>query len=335
MTENYRGASTGSTPAPTAWVDDVVAWTTRNWDWFDPSHSHLLFWPDRPYQPTMDILVAGCGPSQAAVIAHNNPQAHVTAIDIEEDVINQEIYLRHKHMLLNLDARALQPLPVEEVATLDKSFDLIIASGVLNEVDTPEVAMKALAGVLRPDGVIAIALPAKSGPDCPKAFTVDDCLDLVDGAGLAFQNWLHKEPYYPPLAGDGEYLATLRDLPERQMWAAMAQLRRPDRHLFTACRPQRRPENYRIDFSTPTAADYVPSGRHGVALDNAEPNCAYLVRTDSTFELEPVQLDMIQAVDGERSIRQIAENTGNGIGSAVSFFAQLWLMDLVAIAIPG
>jgi ABC-type molybdenum transport system ATPase subunit/photorepair protein PhrA len=28
-------------------------------------------------------------------------------------------------------------------------------------------------------------------------YTVDECLDLVASAGLAFQGWYHKTPYYP------------------------------------------------------------------------------------------------------------------------------------------
>jgi hypothetical protein len=28
-------------------------------------------------------------------------------------------------------------------------------------------------------------------------YTVDECVDLVASAGLAFQGWYHKTPYYP------------------------------------------------------------------------------------------------------------------------------------------
>ncbi len=32
-------------------------------------------------------------------------------------------------------------------------------------------------------------------------YSVDDCLELVSSAGLAFQGWLHKAPYYPHECG--------------------------------------------------------------------------------------------------------------------------------------
>ena len=42
-------------------IPDLQAWTADHWEWFDPSHAHRIFWPDRSYKPDLDILVAGCG----------------------------------------------------------------------------------------------------------------------------------------------------------------------------------------------------------------------------------------------------------------------------------
>ena len=62
-------------------IRDIPAWLEGNWQWADPSHSHLLFWPDRTEVGELDILVAGCGANQAAVLAYTNPteigRAHV------------------------------------------------------------------------------------------------------------------------------------------------------------------------------------------------------------------------------------------------------------------
>ena len=63
-------------------IVDLPGWLAGNWQWFDPSHAHRMFWPDREPQPDLDILVAGCGTNQAAVFAHTNPQARVVAIDV-------------------------------------------------------------------------------------------------------------------------------------------------------------------------------------------------------------------------------------------------------------
>src|SRR5271170_8301940 len=44
----------------------------------------LLLWPTEKPRPKREILVAGCGTSQAARYALREPDAHVTAIDISE-----------------------------------------------------------------------------------------------------------------------------------------------------------------------------------------------------------------------------------------------------------
>ena len=43
-------------PAP---MQDLVPWLRKNWQLFDPSHAHRILWPDRDYQPDLDILIAG------------------------------------------------------------------------------------------------------------------------------------------------------------------------------------------------------------------------------------------------------------------------------------
>jgi SAM-dependent methyltransferase len=65
-------------------IIDLPAWLEESWQWPDPSHSHRLFWPDRPVVQDLDILVAGCGTNQAAMLAYTNPTARITAIDTAE-----------------------------------------------------------------------------------------------------------------------------------------------------------------------------------------------------------------------------------------------------------
>ena len=68
---------------------DLPEWLQHNWQWFDPSHSHRLFWPKLDHRPHMDILVAGCGTHQAAVIAYNNPSAQVIAVDVSDQSLSR------------------------------------------------------------------------------------------------------------------------------------------------------------------------------------------------------------------------------------------------------
>jgi len=141
-------------------IQDLQAWTTNNWEWFDPSHAHRMLWPDRDYKPDLDILIAGCGTNQAAVFAYTNPAAKVVAIDISQPSLDHQQYLKDKHGLFNLE---LHLLPIEELPTLGADFDLIVSTGVLHHLADPLAGMAALAGCLRPDGAIGVMLYARYG----------------------------------------------------------------------------------------------------------------------------------------------------------------------------
>jgi SAM-dependent methyltransferase len=141
-------------------IQDLEEWLADGWQWFDPSHAYGIFWPDRDYKPGLDILVAGCGSNQAAVIAYTNRSARIVAIDVSQRSLDHEQYLKDRHGLSNLE---LHRLPIEDVSTLGLDFDLIISTGVLHHLADPAVGMRALADCLRPDGVVALMLYARYG----------------------------------------------------------------------------------------------------------------------------------------------------------------------------
>ena len=144
-------------PAP---ILDLDGWSADNWQWLDPAHAHRVMWPDREYKPDLDILIAGCGTNQAAVFAYTNPGAKVVAIDVSQPSLDHQQYLKDKHGLFNLE---LHLLPIEELSTLGRDFDLVIATGVLHHLADPAAGMQALAGCVRPEGVIGVMLYAKYG----------------------------------------------------------------------------------------------------------------------------------------------------------------------------
>ena len=141
-------------------IEDLEVWLANNWEWFDPSHAHRVFWPDREYKPDLDILIAGCGTNQASVFAFMNPDAKVTAVDISQPSLDHQQYLKDKHGLFNLD---LNLLPIEELPSLGRDFDMIVSTGVLHHMADPQVGMNAIASCLRPDGAMGIMLYAKYG----------------------------------------------------------------------------------------------------------------------------------------------------------------------------
>jgi 2-polyprenyl-3-methyl-5-hydroxy-6-metoxy-1,4-benzoquinol methylase len=133
-------------------IDDLTAWTTTNWEWFDLTHARRVLWPDRDYRADLDSMIGGCGTDQAAVLAFNNPAANIVAVDISRPSLDHQQYLKDKHGLHNLQVHLL---PIEELSTLGRQFDLVVSTGVLHHMADPLTALKALAGRLRSDGVMA------------------------------------------------------------------------------------------------------------------------------------------------------------------------------------
>lgn len=380
-------------------VTDLEVWTKNHWDWFDPYWAHRVLWPNRAYNPDLDILIAGCGTFQAAVFAFMNRAAKVLAIDVSQSALNHHQYLKDRHGLDNLE---LRQLPIEDVATLGRDFDLIVSTGVLHHMADPLAGMKALGGCLRADGALAVMLYAKYGrigvdmlesafrdlglaqdeasvqlvkeavavlpadhPARPylknardlmsdgalvdtflhsrqRSYTVEECLDLVTSAGLAFQDWFHKTPYYPHdfIAPATQFQSVLNQLPDVKLWSVMERLQPVNAtHFFLACRPERPKEDYAIDFSTVAALDYVPLLRTACLLSGDE---VHLPGTK--LKLNPAQLPFVQQVDGRRTIGEIVEGVARlgDVGPdhrefverfGRKLFQSLWRLDFLAMAV--
>ena len=93
-----------------------------------------------------------------------------------------------------------------------------------------------------------------------RSYTVDDCLDLVASADLAFQGWLNKAPYHLHDGGAPTGLAAaINALPEAKYWSVMERIHSQNgRHIFMACHKDRPKERYAIDFSSDDCLDYTP-----------------------------------------------------------------------------
>ena len=177
-----------------------------------------------------------------------------------------------------------------------------------------------------------------------RSYTVEECMDLVASAGLAFQGWFHKTPYYPHdiLVPSSRFHAALAELPDIKLWSVMERVQTLNAtHFFMACRPDRPKEQYTIDFSTAESLDYVPVLRTACVVSEADiiwPGAARL-------KLSPAQLPFVQLVDGHRSIREIAAivrgggELPGGAGAAEEFarglFQELWRLDFLAMAFNG
>jgi SAM-dependent methyltransferase len=379
-------------------IQDLEEWLANNWEWFDPSHAHRVLWPDREYKSDLDILIAGCGTNQASVFAFMNPDAKVLAVDISQPSLDHQQYLKDKHGLFNLE---LQPLPIEELPSLGRDFDLVVSTGVLHHMADPQTGMNAVARCLRPDGAMGLMLYAKNGrigiellqsvfrdlglgqnessialvrqtlsllpaahpvrsylnlandlkSDAvlvdtflhgrERSYTVDDCIDLVTSAGLVFQGWFSKAPYYPHdiFAAPNQVYPAINALPEPTIWSVMERLHTVNAcHFFMACRPERPKESYAIDFSTQDCLDYVPLMRMRCGLAGNE-----IFRPGWRVGLNSAQLPFVEHVDGHRTVRQIAASVHDATSQrgnvadvekfARKLFQALWRLDFLAMAL--
>jgi SAM-dependent methyltransferase len=131
------------------------------WDDENIHHAeHHLLWPHKEYRADVDVLIAGCGTWQAAKYALCHPAAHVTAIDVSPTSLEHTWALAKKYDLNDLKIRQLA---IENVAELDQQFDLIICTGVLHHLADPDVGLRALRSVLKPDGAMYLMVYAPYG----------------------------------------------------------------------------------------------------------------------------------------------------------------------------
>ena len=123
---------------------------------------HHLLWPETAYRADLDVLIAGCGTWQAAKYAICHPAAHVVGIDVSSASLEHTERLKQNYDLSNLEVRQLA---VENVAELDRGFDLIICTGVLHHLVDPDTGLRALRSVLKPDGAMNLMVYAPYGRD--------------------------------------------------------------------------------------------------------------------------------------------------------------------------
>ena len=128
-----------------------------------PDRRRALFhltWPCTPFGARQDILIAGCGTSQAAVYALRDPEARVVGIDVSGESLRHTRELQHKYNLTNLE---LHQLAVEDVREIGRAFDLAVCTGVLHHLPDPDLGLRALREVLKPGGAMRAMVYARYG----------------------------------------------------------------------------------------------------------------------------------------------------------------------------
>ena len=179
----------------------------------------------------------------------------------------------------------------------------------------------------QPAGLVDTFLPKRE-----RSYTVEDCLNLVAAAGLQFQDWLFKTPYYPPSPrqpGD-PFLATIATLPIAQQWGVMERLHtRNACHVFMVCRPERTLPV--LNFESAEARHVVPALRRPFQLDGNQ-----LHRNGQPVPLSAKTQALIQAINGHQSIAEICQSWPQiDPSTIVRQLAELWRLDVIAITHPA
>lgn len=217
----------------------------------------------------------------------------------------------------------------------DESIQTVRQAIRLLSQDHPVQPYLKIAGDLASDsGLVDTFLHGRA-----KSYDVDGCIDLANSAGLDFQGWLLKAPYYAhdvavPSAG---FYDKVNALPEEKIWSVMERIHTLNaRHFFIATRPERPKSSYQIDFDA-----REPRLRAAVPLQ------VWLERQrDLPFGLAYAAEPGAAAVRSEhrRSSQHSSDRRGPGAGRRPGarqcggpekfgrkLFQSLWRLDFVAI----
>ena len=163
-----------------------------------------------------------------------------------------------------------------------------------------------------------------------RPFTVADCYALVESAGLVLQGWLNRAAYDPASRISQPALRALVDrLPERDAVQAVELVDgRIGTHTFYACRSDRAPAEYRIDFAGKGFMDMIPIPRPGwkrLQAFNATLLQPGFVGT--AMEVRDRRAAVVQRIDGRRTVRECFLDAGSTLESGefiTSFCRQLF-----------
>ena len=163
-----------------------------------------------------------------------------------------------------------------------------------------------------------------------RAFTVSDCFALLDSAGLVLQGWLNRAAYDPALRISQPALRALVDgLPERDAVQAVELIDgRIGTHTFYACRSDRSPAEYHIDYAGNGFMDMVPIPRPGwKRLQAAHATVLQPSLVGTAMEVHDRRAAVVQKIDGRRTVRECFLDAGSTLESGefvTSFCRQLF-----------
>jgi len=171
-----------------------------------------------------------------------------------------------------------------------------------------------------------------------RAYTVPQLLDLVDKAGLGFQNWIDNHPYWRNAfwGPDSAVAAGVDPLPPREHWAAVEMLSQATgMHAFTARHANA--EVAIVDFDAGDWRRFVPHPAPGLAQKAP----GLFVRGGFDLKCSELEQFVLDGADGTRTIEQIVDvpalaefPVAERDEFARRYFEHLWKLGHVMIALP-
>ncbi|MDH4378306.1 MAG: class I SAM-dependent methyltransferase [Vampirovibrionales bacterium] len=177
-------------------------------------------------------------------------------------------------------------------------------------------------------------------------FSVQDCLNWVNNAGLEFQGWLDPFAYEPAAwVKDPAVRAKLMALPKPQQWQTMELLNGGIRmHSFMACHPDRPKSSYQLNFNSPKFLTWIPIKRvHRFVPANGETHLPAWIQRDPhpPVPLTPPQAALFGAINNSNTVQQCIgalkpfTDVTDPTAFARSVLASLWEIGLVLFYCPS
>lgn len=164
-----------------------------------------------------------------------------------------------------------------------------------------------------------------------RAYTVGDCLELLEKAGLVLQGWKDSILYYPEgMIRQGEPLfEAINALPESEKWQAMELLNGSiSQHCLYACLSSRKPASYRISFEGEEFMNWIPTMRRDFQYEMQQGILHMRHSGYPQLAIGNPRAAVLVQVDGKKSIEECFKNAGLESSSrvdAVTFCRKLFL----------
>ena len=218
-------------------------------------------------------------------------------------------------------------------ASDDEIRDLVVALGAL-PAGHPLARLLREAPDFRQEAALADALLHPQD----RAYSVPQLLDFISGAGLTFSRWVRQAPYSPHcgLMARLPQASRIAALEPAQQYAAAELFRGAMMsHSVIVRRDDRPGRSHAISFSGDAWLDYVPvrvpdtlcvqerlpPGAAAVLINRAHTD------TDIYLPIDAREKRLVDAIDGERSIGEIAGDEPRDVCRAL--FERLWWHDQV------